>query len=135
MRSRKRTQAEWMNIITTCRQSGLSDATWCEQNGISASAFYNAVSRLRKKACDIPEPAQTLNVLDITNSRQDVVEVSITPDIIPTKTLPSQEMSSMYLDNSHTIEITVNGMNIKLSNSVNPVLLERMMYSLRASLC
>ena len=135
MRSRKRTQAEWMNIITTCRQSGLSDATWCEQNGISASAFYNAVSRLRKKACDILEPAQTLNVLDITNSRQDVVEVSITPDIIPTKTLPSQEMSSMYLDNLHTIEITVNGMNIKLSNSVNPVLLERMMYSLRASLC
>ena len=135
MRSRKRTQAEWMNIITTCRQSGLSDATWCEQNGISASAFYNAVSRLRKKACDIPEPAQTLNVLDITNSRQDVVEVSITPDIIPTKTLPSQEMSPMYLDNSHTIEITVSGMSIKLNNSVNPALLERIMYSLRTPLC
>ena len=135
MRNRKRSQAEWMNIITTCRQSGLSDATWCEQNGISASAFYNAVSRLRKKACEIPEPAQTLNVLDITNSRQDVVEVAITPDIIPSKTLPSEEMPPMYLDNSHTIEITVNGMSIKLNNAVNPVLLERIMYSLRAPLC
>ena len=135
MRSRKRSQAEWMNIITTCRQSGLSDATWCEQNGISASAFYNAVSRLRKKACEIPEPIQTFDVVNLTNSKQDVVEVSITPDIIPSKTLPSQEMSSMYLDNSHTIEITVNGMNIKLNNSVNPVLLERIMYSFRAPLC
>lgn len=135
MRSRKRSQAEWMNIITTCRQSGLSDATWCEQNGISASAFYNAVSRLRKKACEIPEPIQTFDVVNLTNSKQDVVEVAITPDIIPSKALPSQEISSMHLDNSHTIEITVNGMNIKLNNSVNPVLLERIMYSLRAPLC
>ena len=135
MRSRKRSQAEWMNIITTCRQSDLSDAIWCEQNGISASAFYNAVSRLRKKACEIPEPIQTFDVVNLTNSKQDVVEVAITPDIIPSKTLPSQEMSSMHIDNSHTIEITVNGMNIKLNNSVNPVLLERIMYSLRAPLC
>lgn len=135
MRSQKRTQAEWINIITTCRQSGLSDFAWCEQNGISASAFYNAVSRLRKKACDIPKPAPTLNILDITNSRQDVVEVAITPDIVPSETLHSQERTPMYLDNSHTIEITVSGMSIKLNNSVNPVLLERIMYSLRTPLC
>lgn len=135
MRNRKRNLNEWMDIITECRQSGLSDAAWCEQHGISASCFYNAVSRLRKKACEIPEPAQTFNVLDITNSKQDVVEVAITPDIIQSKTLPSEEMSSMYLDNSHTIEITVSGMNIKLNNSVNPVLLERIMYSLRTPLC
>lgn len=135
MRNRKRSLNEWMDIITTCRQSGLSDASWCEQNGISASAFYNAVSRLRKKACEIPEPIQTVEVVNLTNSKQDVVEVSITSDIIQSKTLPSEEMSSMYLDNSHTIEITVSGMNIKLNNSVNPVLLERIMYSLRAPLC
>ena len=135
MRNRKRSLNEWMDIITECRQSGLSDAAWCEQHGISASCFYNAVSRLRKKACEIPKPSQSFNVLDITNSKQDVVEVEITPDIIQSKTLPSEEMSSMYLDNSHTIEITVDGMIIKLNNSVNPVLLERIMCSLRAPLC
>lgn len=135
MRNRKRTLNEWMDIITACRQSGLSDAAWCEQHGISASCFYNAVSRLRKKACEIPEPARTFNVLDITTSKQDVVEVSISSDIIQSKTIPSGEMSSMYLDNSHTIEITVSGINIKLNNSVEPVLLERIMYSLRAPLC
>ena len=135
MRNRKRNLNEWMDIITECRQSGMSDAAWCEVNGISASCFYNAVSRLRKKACAIPEQQGKAQILDITSAKQDVVEVSITPDIIPSETLPSQEMSPMYLDNSHTIEIAVNGMSIKLNNSVNPVLLERIMYSLRTPLC
>lgn len=135
MRNRKRNLNEWMDIITECRQSGMSDAAWCELNGISASCFYNAVSRLRKKACEIPDPQGKAQILDITSGKQDVVEVSITPDILPSETLPSQELPPMYLDNSHTIEITVNGMSIKLNNSVNPVLLERIMYSLRAPLC
>lgn len=135
MRNRKRTLNEWMDIITECRQSGLSDAAWCEQHGISASCFYNAVSRLRKKACKLPESLGKANVLDLTSAKQDVVEVSIAPDIIQNQTLPCEDISSMYLDNSHTIEIAVNGMVIKLNNSVNPVLLERIMYSLRAPLC
>ena len=134
MRNQKRNLNEWMDIITECRQSGLSDAAWCELNGVSVSSFYNAVTRLRKKSCNVPESQGRAQVYDIS-SKQDVVEVSITPDIIPAKTLPSQEMSPMYLDNSHTIEITVSGMSIKLNNSVNPVLLERIMYSLRTPLC
>lgn len=135
MRNRKRNLNEWMDIITECRQSGMSDAAWCELNGVSVNCFYNAVSRLRKKACEIPAPQGKACALDITSTKQDIVEVSITPDIIPSKTLPSQEMSPMYLDNSHTIEITVNGMSIKLNNSVSPVLLERILYSMRAPLC
>ena len=55
IRAPRRSSEEWMSLITSCRQSGLSDAAWCEQNGISASCFYNAVSRLRKKACRIPD--------------------------------------------------------------------------------
>ena len=40
---------DWMELVTECRQSGLTDAAWCEAQGISPSCFYNAVSRLRKK--------------------------------------------------------------------------------------
>ena len=40
---------EWMELVTECRQSGLTDAAWCNERGISSSCFYNAVSRLRKK--------------------------------------------------------------------------------------
>ena len=34
MRNQKRNLNEWLDIITECRQSGLSDATCCEQNRI-----------------------------------------------------------------------------------------------------
>lgn len=42
---------EWMKLVTECRQSGLTDAAWCTEHGISPSSFYNAVTRLRKRAC------------------------------------------------------------------------------------
>ena len=41
---------EWMELVTECRQSGLTDAAWCNEHGISPSCFYNAVTRLRKKS-------------------------------------------------------------------------------------
>ena len=55
MSSRKfRTLDEWMEIITTSRQSGLSDTEWCRRNDIPVRSFENAVSRLRKHACELP---------------------------------------------------------------------------------
>ena len=48
---------EWMKLVTECRQSGLTDAAWCTEHGISPSSFYNAVTLLRKKADHIPDPA------------------------------------------------------------------------------
>ena len=41
---------EWMELVTECRQSGLTDVAWCNEHGISPSCFYNAVTRLRKKS-------------------------------------------------------------------------------------
>ena len=31
---------EWMDLVTECRQSGLTDAAWCNEHGISPSCFY-----------------------------------------------------------------------------------------------
>ena len=53
-RAPRRSQEEWIQLIMECRNSGMTDCTWCEQHGILVSSFYNAVKRLRKKACDIP---------------------------------------------------------------------------------
>ena len=30
---------EWMKLVTECRQSGLTDAAWCTEHGISPSSF------------------------------------------------------------------------------------------------
>ena len=59
---------EWMELVTQCRQSGLSDAAWCNERGISPSCFYNAVTRLRKKACQIPEPVGKASPFDRKSS-------------------------------------------------------------------
>jgi hypothetical protein len=134
-RAASRSLQEWMSLITECRQSGLSDAAWCEQNGISVSCFYNAVSRLRKKACEIPDPVNKPAVLDLTASRQDVARIAIEPEVSPAEVVPAKEPASMHLDNSHTIEIEMNGILIKMSNSINPLLLEKVLKTLGTALC
>lgn len=42
---------------------------------------------------------------------------------------------SLYLDNSHTIEIEANGLRIRISNDIQPVLLKTLMAVLRESTC
>ena len=44
--------AEQYRLVLDCRQSGLSDTRWCEENGIQPSTFYNWVNCLRKKGCE-----------------------------------------------------------------------------------
>ena len=74
---------EWMELVTECRQSGLTDAAWCNEHGISPSCFYNAVTRLRKKACQIPDPVGKASTLDLTSHKQDVVQIAIEPESSP----------------------------------------------------
>jgi len=61
---------EWMELVTECRQSGLTDAAWCNEHGISPSCFYNAVTRLRKKACQIPDPVGKASTLHLTSHKR-----------------------------------------------------------------
>ena len=35
---------EWMELVTECRQSDLTDAAWCNEHGISPSCFYHYTS-------------------------------------------------------------------------------------------
>ena len=126
---------EWMDLVTECRQSGLTDAAWCNEHGISPSCFYNAVTRLRKKACQIPEPAGKASTLNLTSHKQDVVQITIEPEDSPAELLPHAENNSMYLDNSHTIEIEAKGLLIRMSNDVQPVLLKLLLDALKEPLC
>ena len=134
-RAPRRSSEEWMSLITSCRQSGLSDAAWCEQNGISASCFYNAVSRLRKRACQIPDPVGKSNAFDLTSCHQDVVRIAIKSEVDPAERIPNKENHSLYLDKSHTIEIKVSGFCIRLSNSVHPDLLKTLLKTLKEPVC
>ena len=134
-RASGRSLDEWMNLVTECRQSGLTDAAWCNEHGISPSCFYNAVTRLRKKACQIPDPAGKASTLDLTSHKQDVVQIAIEPETSPAELLPHAGNRSMYLDNSHTIEIEAKGLLVRMSNDVQPVLLKLLLDALKEPLC
>ena len=126
---------EWMELVTECRQSGLTDAAWCNEHGISPSCFYNAVTRLRKRACQIPDPVGKASTLDPTSHKQDVVQIAIEPEISPTELILNGRNSSMHLDNSHTIEIEAKGLLIRMSNTIQPTLLKVLMDALKEPLC
>lgn len=61
----------WLELITQCRSSGLTDRQWCIQNGIPVSTFYYHVRTLRKKASKIPEAA------DAVTQKQEVVQIPL----------------------------------------------------------
>ena len=112
---------EWMELVTECRQSGLTDAAWCNEHGISPSCFYNAVTRLRKKACQIPDPVGKASTLHLTSHKQDVVQIAIEPESSPAGLIPDNGNSPMHLDNSHTIEIEADGLLQVLMQSISSV--------------
>lgn len=126
---------EWMDLVIQCRQSGLTDAAWCNKYGISPSCFYNAVIRLRKRACQIPEPVGKATTLDLTSRKQDVVQIAIEPELSPSEMIPDNGTTSMYLNNSHTIEIEAKGLLIRMNNTVQPMLLKILMEALKEPVC
>ena len=106
-RAPRRSQEEWIQLIMECRNSGMTDRTWCEQHGILVSSFYNAVKRLRKKACDIPYVSNKKPyALDLTAQKQEAVQIDLYPETILNQTVPAPQVTSApHIDNSHTIEL------------------------------
>ena len=72
----------WLNLITQCRASGLTDRQWCIENGIPVSTFYYHVRALRKKACEVPE------AVDAVAQKQEVVQIPLWEMYITVKMYP-----------------------------------------------
>lgn len=143
-KQKPRTDDEWMSLIMACRRSGFSDKAWCEKNGIVLSTFYNAITRLRKKAC-IPE-APPRPVVDLTNRRQDVVPIDIVQekpvDIIETAATVSypgqpeaRPLAAVNLDNLYTIELKIGSSHLRLTNDADPRFLEQILRIMRTLEC
>ena len=129
--SPSRSDEEWFRIINECRRSGLSDSQWCKQHDIRESTFFCAVSRLRKKAYAIPNRDKSTDILPDSLPKQEVIRIDIEPEPIQlSKPEPMQVMPATYLDNSHTIEINVRGINIRVFNSVDRELLKTVLSAL-----
>ncbi len=136
-RAPRRSQEEWLQLIMECRNSGMTDRTWCEQHGILVSSFYNAVKRLRRKSCDIPyATSKKTYVLYLTSQKQETVQIDICPVTIPELEVPAPQVTSVpHIDNSHTIELMMGDVSLKVSNSADPALLQQLIRMLRPVLC
>lgn len=128
-----RSLEEWYRLVTECRQSGLSDAEWCLRNGISRNSFYKAIGRLRKKAFNVPAPHDR-KTLDLTapHGKQDVVQIGIMPE----RHAPEHAAAiDVPVNFRAPITISLNGMEIMITNDADPFLAARLMQALRGMPC
>lgn len=121
--------SEQLRLINECRQSGMTDADWCRENDIAVSTFYNWASRCRKAAADRILPPNYGHP-EAPHPKQDVVPI----DIVPQQHAASQ-MQQMCLDNSHTIEVAMKDVRIRISNNADPALLARTLRLIRETSC
>ena len=125
MSHRSRTSAEWMKLITNCRQSGLKDAEWCRRNDINLHSFYNAISRLRKQAFPIPDFQKLSSA--VQENQQEIVEIH--PGEM--KRIPTAFVSDL----TPVMEIQMAELSIRVSNDADPELLVRTLAILRDLVC
>lgn len=121
MAQTRRTEAEWINIIQTCKSSGYSDIEWCRLNNIPVSTFYRKLSILRDKACadDLSKP--------IVPDEQEVVEVNLHQE----QPLPKV---TQQVNNEVALRLNINGVTIDILNTAAKATIENTLQSLR-SLC
>ena len=111
-----------IRLIMECRQSGLSDYQWCEQNGVHPGNFYNWVSKLRKSGYTFPESAAKSNA---TPNRQEVVKLDLVRDweLSP---IIEQNVSRAISPETPSIaaELLVGGITLRLFNGADEQLIQ-----------
>ena len=113
-----------IKLIMECRQSGLSDYQWCEQNGIHPGNFYNWVCKLRKSGYTFPEPASKTNALP---NIQEVVKVDLIPSgNVESSLLIETNVSHDVQTSSATVaaELLIDGITLRLFNGADECLVQ-----------
>lgn len=128
-RNSKTSAAQQLKLVMECRRSGKTDAQWCIENGIRPATFYNWVSRLRKRGCDIPEANR--NELELQAQHQDVVLLDVIPKS-PTLVVNDEQSASV---SSNSMFLEINGARLTIPNGADPSLLTQVILAMRGSLC
>lgn len=103
-RNASRSDQEWLDLIQECRTSGLGDKQWCELQGIPISSFYTKITKLRRKACDVPRAQRR-----VLREFQQVVPLSIIdeePETYRNEKIVATDSKAVVLQiNQYSIEI------------------------------
>lgn len=131
--------SEQYRLVMECRQSGLSDYQWCLEQGIKPGTFYNWIKRLKQKGVtDIPAPAGRDGYQP--SPKQDVVRVDFKPesDILQVPCDSNAALSAMVLPSEKmepTIEMSVGGTLVRITNDTDPNLLLQTLRILKGLSC
>lgn len=107
-RQTRRSDEEWMKLIQTCRTSGQSDKDWCEDHAIPVSTFYSKLTKLRKKACDIPTVKERA-----LHKAQQVVPLEI---INETPITYNTHMDASISSEMPAVALNINGYRLEIAN-------------------
>ena len=120
--SKRVCKEDQIRLIMECRQSGLSDFQWCEQNGVYPGNFYNWVSKLRKSGYIFPESAAKSNA---TPNRQEVVKLDLIRDLEPSPVI-EQNVSRAISPETPSVaaELLVGGITLRLFNGADEQLIQ-----------
>jgi len=99
---------DWMEIITTCRRSGLTDRQWCLENGIPTSTFYYHQNRIRQETCSLPASSMK-NTAPVI---QDIVQLKVKDEQYPQ---PPGISPGITLD--------IHGIKIEIANRADPIII------------
>lgn len=108
-----------IKLIMECRQSGLSDYQWCEQNGIHPGTFYNWVSKLKKRGYTLPDTQKNSEMkLEI----QEVVKVDLIDSVSEVEQNVSLQIqpSTSYL----AAELQIGNITLRLFNGADENLIQ-----------
>ena len=136
IRSKHVPMAEQIKLINECRRSGLSDADWCREHNISQSTFYSWVKRCRNASMEEHLPPPSYGRMETARPTQDVVPVSIVPERTSEHvSVPCLPPADTLIDNSHTIEVVMKDVTIRIKNDANPDIIGAMFRVLKEGLC
>ena len=131
--------SEQYRLVMECRQSGLSDHQWCLENGIKPGTFYNWIKRLKQKGIsDIPAPAGRDGYQP--SPKQEVVRIDFKheTDILQVPSDSNAPFTTMVLPSEKihpTIELTVGGTLVRITNDTDPNLLLQTLRILKGLSC
>ena len=112
MRNKRRTDEEWLSLIRECRRSGFSDQSWCEQNDISINTFYNTVTRLRKKACMIPQATRPT-----MDHSPEIVPLSLVEESCVQMPDQMRQLPTDVTSSGEALTIMINGCKVVINNN------------------
>ena len=95
--------AEWREEIEARRTSGLSVRAWCAQQGLSLSAYYHRLRRVREAVCRQ------------IGAEQEATQVPAQPAVVPIRKAEAAPFGVTPVGTVPAIEIEAEGLRVRLS--------------------